>query len=142
MKNLKKVLSLILVVAMACSFMMFASAKDYEDFTDAKDISEQYLEAVDVISALNIFVGDDTGALNPQGTFTRAQAAKIVTYMSIGNTAAEALTPAGGIFTDVSASHWASKYVAYAFNAGILSGDRSEERRVGKECRSRWSPYH
>ena len=23
-----------------------------------------------------------------------------------------------------------------------LSGMRSEERRVGKECRSRWSPYH
>src|SRR5204863_2492790 len=23
-----------------------------------------------------------------------------------------------------------------------LSLDRSEERRVGKECRSRWSPYH
>ena len=23
-----------------------------------------------------------------------------------------------------------------------LSSDRSEERRVGKECRSRWSPYH
>ena len=22
------------------------------------------------------------------------------------------------------------------------SGGRSEERRVGKECRSRWSPYH
>src|SRR2546422_5171922 len=34
-------------------------------------------------------------------------------------------------------------------NAVILSGtdfigekQRSEERRVGKECRSRWSPYH
>src|SRR5256885_6567025 len=29
--------------------------------------------------------------------------------------------------------------------AGVLSAklnDRSEERRVGKECRSRWSPYH
>ena len=25
---------------------------------------------------------------------------------------------------------------------GLLDGDRSEERRVGKECRSRWSPYH
>src|SRR2546430_13474897 len=24
----------------------------------------------------------------------------------------------------------------------ILPVDRSEERRVGKECRSRWSPYH
>ena len=23
-----------------------------------------------------------------------------------------------------------------------LRADRSEERRVGKECRSRWSPYH
>src|SRR2546427_6874746 len=24
----------------------------------------------------------------------------------------------------------------------VWPGDRSEERRVGKECRSRWSPYH
>ena len=24
----------------------------------------------------------------------------------------------------------------------IAERDRSEERRVGKECRSRWSPYH
>src|SRR2546427_12727069 len=23
-----------------------------------------------------------------------------------------------------------------------IQGGRSEERRVGKECRSRWSPYH
>ena len=26
--------------------------------------------------------------------------------------------------------------------ADLGRGDRSEERRVGKECRSRWSPYH
>ena len=24
----------------------------------------------------------------------------------------------------------------------VSPGYRSEERRVGKECRSRWSPYH
>ena len=24
----------------------------------------------------------------------------------------------------------------------LIHGWRSEERRVGKECRSRWSPYH
>ena len=24
----------------------------------------------------------------------------------------------------------------------VIGGTRSEERRVGKECRSRWSPYH
>ena len=32
----------------------------------------------------------------------------------------------------------------YEYNAkgDILKESRSEERRVGKECRSRWSPYH
>ena len=28
------------------------------------------------------------------------------------------------------------------FNARVTKFERSEERRVGKECRSRWSPYH
>src|SRR3989449_11246041 len=27
-------------------------------------------------------------------------------------------------------------------NILTIHGERSEERRVGKECRSRWSPYH
>src|SRR3989442_9736541 len=29
-----------------------------------------------------------------------------------------------------------------ALEQGIIPCERSEERRVGKECRSRWSPYH
>ena len=29
-----------------------------------------------------------------------------------------------------------------AFTSKRHSEQRSEERRVGKECRSRWSPYH
>ena len=29
-----------------------------------------------------------------------------------------------------------------ALRSAQVVGDRSEERRVGKECRSRWSPYH
>src|SRR5439155_9131707 len=40
-------------------------------------------------------------------------------------------------------------FVSIQRHAGGLQGegqlslkDRSEERRVGKECRSRWSPYH
>ena len=28
------------------------------------------------------------------------------------------------------------------YSSGAISECRSEERRVGKECRSRWSPYH
>ena len=44
------------------------------------------------------------------------------------------------------------KIVDPEFNDNIIDNDsdgyivcvptRSEERRVGKECRSRWSPYH
>ena len=29
-----------------------------------------------------------------------------------------------------------------AVKSGLIHEIRSEERRVGKECRSRWSPYH
>ena len=31
---------------------------------------------------------------------------------------------------------------ALSFLQGLAPSSRSEERRVGKECRSRWSPYH
>ena len=30
----------------------------------------------------------------------------------------------------------------YRIPVGLSVVRRSEERRVGKECRSRWSPYH
>ena len=51
-------------------------------------------------------------------------------------------------FRSDSPSRFTLKLAAYktaltfekAFFMGILT--RSEERRVGKECRSRWSPYH
>src|SRR5256885_12270535 len=32
--------------------------------------------------------------------------------------------------------------ITYKWIQGMLETTRSEERRVGKECRSRWSPYH
>ena len=32
--------------------------------------------------------------------------------------------------------------INFEFHNGITGILRSEERRVGKECRSRWSPYH
>ena len=31
---------------------------------------------------------------------------------------------------------------AYNLDECEIEESRSEERRVGKECRSRWSPYH
>ena len=44
----------------------------------------------------------------------------------------------------LASGEWISCYNLTEPNAGsdANSGKRSEERRVGKECRSRWSPYH
>ena len=36
---------------------------------------------------------------------------------------------------------WGLKYFSIN-DKGHVAVTRSEERRVGKECRSRWSPYH
>ena len=33
-------------------------------------------------------------------------------------------------------------YLGGMKDEAVLAAARSEERRVGKECRSRWSPYH
>ena len=47
----------------------------------------------------------------------------------------------GGEIITVSATDTIG-HVNMTHDRGIQDGFRSEERRVGKECRSRWSPYH
>ena len=37
---------------------------------------------------------------------------------------------------------WFAGGALAALLMSVLGFGRSEERRVGKECRSRWSPYH
>ena len=34
------------------------------------------------------------------------------------------------------------KFISKDVFLKVINTNRSEERRVGKECRSRWSPYH
>ena len=40
------------------------------------------------------------------------------------------------------AQHQHIGHAVHLLGLADLVADRSEERRVGKECRSRWSPYH
>src|SRR2546427_4241710 len=44
------------------------------------------------------------------------------------------------VFTKKNATN--RRYYCSAHTNGGACPNRSEERRVGKECRSRWSPYH
>src|SRR2546430_17322397 len=50
----------------------------------------------------------------------------------------------GPIFQNTTQIFSAPEHIsaAQAWGTDDLTDYRSEERRVGKECRSRWSPYH
>ena len=61
----------------------------------------------------------------------------ICAILPVLNMGASVLTGAQRIFSGISV------FSLLAIPFFILAGNlRSEERRVGKECRSRWSPYH
>ena len=46
------------------------------------------------------------------------------------------------IRTNPGIPRFATTYLAWPPSCSFILHVRSEERRVGKECRSRWSPYH
>jgi len=48
---------------------------------------------------------------------------------------------AGAVFA-APLNHGLFPIVLWPYPVVGSGADRSEERRVGKECRSRWSPYH
>src|SRR5438034_7386271 len=48
-----------------------------------------------------------------------------------------------GLVPEVGTAPWRSdRHEVQSDGTQRLPGRRSEERRVGKECRSRWAPYH
>ena len=121
MKNLKKVLSLVLALAMALSLMTAAFAADASDYKDYSKVT--YKEAVDVMTAAGIFNGGDGNNFNPDATLNREQAAKIITYMLVGQEKADKLTATIAPYADVAANRWSAGAIAYCTNEGILAGD-------------------
>lgn len=112
MKNLKKVLALVVVFSMMLCSVAFAAFPDVDE--DAS-----YANAVNTLAALGIIGGDDQGNFNPDNTITRAEATKIICEMQgLKGDANKGAT----IFTDVAADHWASGYINMATNMGIVNG--------------------
>ena len=114
MKNLKKILALVL--AFACAFTMFAGAA----FTDSADIKVD-AEVVDTLVALGVVNGYDDGSFKPNGTVTRAEMAKMIYVLRTGNSDASAYNDDKTSFTDIG-SHWARGYIKYCQSLGIIAG--------------------
>ena len=114
MKNLKKILALVL--AFACAFTMFAGAA----FTDQADIKVKS-DVVDTLVSLGVIEGFEDGSFQPNGTVTRAQMAKMIYVLRTGNSDASAYNDDKTSFTDIG-SHWARGYIKYCQSLGIIAG--------------------
>ena len=102
MRNLKKILALVMALVLSLSLVTIASGAD---FNDADEIT--LTEAVDVMTAIGVLEGHNTGDFAPKGTLTREQAAKIITYMLLGENA-DRLSVASTSFSDVAATRWSA----------------------------------
>ena len=89
-------------------------------YTDENDI--KYKEAVDVMSAIGVVDGLTEGSFLPNRFVTRAEATEIITRLMLGRAIADDILPAPTNFSDVPASHWASGYISYCVDQGIITG--------------------
>ena len=129
MKNLKKVLALVLAVVMIMGVVTVASAKTY---TDVK-ATDDYATAIDILSNLKILDGfkdGDNYSFKSGDKFTRAQAAKIVAIVHNAatngkikdQTAISALySNAQNPFVDCNSS-WALPFINYCRITGLADG--------------------
>ena len=125
MRTLKKTLSLVLVVAMVLGLCVVGASayNKVEDFTDdVAKIGDAYYEAVGVLTGIGVIDGMTETAFEPQGTYTREQAAKIIAYMMLGKDKADSLGCTVAPFEDVAANRWSAGYIAFCVEQGIIDG--------------------
>ena len=118
--NLKKVLSLVLCVAMMLSVMVVGAGAAFSDQSKIKNT-----EAVDACTALNIIGGYPDGSFKPEGNITRAEVTKMICVALNGGKEPNLATNATPTFSDVRTnanSAWAEKYIESCASQGIVSG--------------------
>ena len=116
----KKVLSLVLCVAMMLSVMVVGAGAAFSDQSKIKNT-----EAVDACTALNIIGGYPDGSFKPEGNITRAEVTKMICVALNGGKEPNLATNATPTFSDVRTnanSAWAEKYIESCASQGIVSG--------------------
>lgn len=111
---MKKVLSLVLVIAMVLSSMSFALASTFEDIADT-----DYAEAIETLTALDVVTGYEDGTYRPEKVVTRAEMAKLmVEILGYG----DLVSGSKSNFSDTQ-GHWADPWIAIAAGRNIVKGD-------------------
>ena len=120
MRNLKKVLSLVLCVAMMLSVMVVGAGAAFSDQSKIKNT-----EAVDACTALNIIGGYPDGSFKPEGNITRAEVTKMICVALNGGKNPAVSTNTTPTFSDVRGNAnaaWAEGYIESCAAQGIVSG--------------------
>jgi len=110
---MKKVLSLVLAIAMVLSSMSFAFGATFNDIADT-----DYQKAIETLEALGVITGYDDGTYRPEKTITRAETAKLmVQLLGYG----DVVSGQKSNFSDTQ-GHWADEWIAIAAGRGIVVG--------------------
>ena len=123
MRNLKKVLSLVLCVAMMLSVMVMSTGAT--SFSDEDEFSPQYKEAAEVLTGMGVMQGYEDGSyFLPQRNITRAQVATLI-YRAVTGDVKDTQTDLykdWNKFKDVPSTDWSAGYVNYCANGEIIKG--------------------
>ena len=124
MRNLKKILALVLALMMTVSLMVVASAASYDDYSDKDEIDPKYAEAVEVLSGIGIFIGDEDG-FRPTDDLSRAEVATLLYRVLSGDPADAEVDDFASyqVFDDVLPGAWPAGHVYYAYAAGWIKGN-------------------
>ena len=118
MRNLKRVLALVLALTMVLSFAISASAGAFTDVQDDDD----YASAINLLASLEVLKGFEDGTYNSAGSYTREQFAKILYVLVNGKDDNAAMYQGTAPFPDVAADRWSAGYITWAVNLGICNG--------------------
>lgn len=110
----KRILAVISALALALGTNAFAAGGYYDTAHDA-----ELSKAVGMLESLGIISGMGDGAYHPYENLTRAQFAKIATYLMGEEKNAVSTSLA---FMDVPQGHWASGYIGLVSSKGIIAG--------------------
>ena len=119
MRNLKKVLSLVLCVAVMLSVMVMGAGAAFSDQDKIKNT-----EAVDACVALNIIGGYEDGSYHPERNIKRSEITKMICVALNGGKEPNVSTNTTPTFSDVrgTSAAWAEGYIESCVAQGIISG--------------------